>query len=103
MTPAQRVQRRIAMSEESEQDNREAILSRAWARLDAYEAAHPEHPYATVLRLRVANPQIPSAELAELLAGGTGEPVSPEALRRLLEAARRMFAQALLDEQDGAG
>jgi hypothetical protein len=41
-----------------------------------------------------------SAELAEVLARHTGGPISAVTLRRLLQHARRKFAE-LLDEQDG--
>jgi hypothetical protein len=88
------------MSDETERDKRDAALYRTWARLDAYEAAHPEHPYATLLRLRAANPEAGSQKLAEVLARHTGDPISAATLRRLLQHARRKFAE-LLDEQDG--
>jgi hypothetical protein len=53
-----------------------------------------------LLRLRDVNPKAGSAELAEVLAKHTGGPISAASLRRLLQHARRKFAE-LLDEQDG--
>jgi hypothetical protein len=76
------------------------LQTRTWARLDAYEAAHPEHPYSTLLRLRAANPQARSQELAEVLARHTGGPISAASFRRLLHDARRKFAELLRDEHD---
>jgi hypothetical protein len=62
------------MRDEHERDQREATLSRGWDLLAAYEAAHPEHPYATVLRLRATNLEAGAKELAEALGRHTGPP-----------------------------
>jgi hypothetical protein len=87
------------MSDDNEQDRRDAILSQVWSRLDAFEAEHPERPYATVLRLREANRQARSAQLAELFSRQEGVSISAADFRRLLQLARRKFEE-LLDDLD---
>jgi hypothetical protein len=72
------------MSDDSEKDRSDAILSQVWSRLDAYEADHPECPYATVLRLRDSNPEARSAQLAEVFSRQKGVSISAADFRRLL-------------------
>ena len=88
------------MSDDSEQDRHDAILSQVWSRLDAYEAEHPEYPYATVLRLRDSNPQARSQQLAEVFSRQKGISISAADFRRFLHNARREFQElfAELDE-----
>jgi hypothetical protein len=88
------------MSDDNEQGRRDAILSQAWSRLDVFEVEHPERPYATLLRMRSANPQAGSQQLAEIFSHQKGVSISAAEYRRLLQLARRKLEE-LLDELDG--
>ena len=44
---------------------REAIIRRVWSRLETYEASTPKNRYASVLHLRVENPDAAIEDLAE--------------------------------------
>src|SRR5689334_12661671 len=66
---------------------REAVLKRAWSRLESYEASTPKNRYATVLHLRVGHPQAPIEEIAERLSTKVGVRVTPEAFRKTLQRA----------------
>jgi hypothetical protein len=85
------------MSDDSEQDRRDASLSQVWSRLDEYEAEHPQRPYATVLRLRDANPKSRSSELADVFSRQKGASISAAGFRRLLQHARRKFAELVVE------
>jgi hypothetical protein len=87
------------MADDSEQDKRDAILSEIWSRLDAYEAEHPECPYATVLRLRIANLEARPSELAEMFSRSRGISISAVELRRLLQDARSKFCELFAEHK----
>jgi RNA polymerase sigma-70 factor (ECF subfamily) len=76
---------------------REELLSRAWDRLAKMEAEAGQ-PYHTLLRYKVANQQLSSAELAEHLRTQVGKEISVTALRQLLHRARDNFANFLVNE-----
>src|SRR5437764_12284701 len=61
---------------------REAIISRVWSRLETYEASTPKNRYATVLHLRVENPDAAIDDLAVGLANRLGTKVTAESFRK---------------------
>ncbi len=77
---------------------REAVIKRVWTRLETYEASTPKNRYATVLHLRVAEPKASIEEIAERLSEQTGNRVSPEAFRKILQRARGKFLELLIQE-----
>jgi len=77
---------------------REAIIRRVWSRLETYEASTPKNRYATVLHLRVENPDAPIDDLAAGLAARLGAKISPEGFRKTLQRARGKFLELLIEE-----
>jgi RNA polymerase sigma factor (sigma-70 family) len=77
---------------------REAVIKRVWARLETYEASTPKNRYASVLHLRVGNPEASIEEIAQQLGEQTGTRVTPEAFRKTLQRARAKFLELLLQE-----
>ncbi len=77
---------------------REAVIKRVWSRLEMYEASTPKNRYATVLHLRVGNPDAPIEEIAQQLSDQIGTRVSPEAFRKTLQRARGKFLELLIQE-----
>lgn len=77
---------------------REAIIRRVWSRLETYEAATPKNRYASVLHLRVEDPDAPIDDLAVALSAKVGSKVSPEAYRKTLQRARAKFLELLIEE-----
>jgi DNA-directed RNA polymerase specialized sigma24 family protein len=76
---------------------RQALLGRAWQALAEIEAETGQ-PFHTVLRLRVDQPDLRSAQMAEQLSAQLGKPVSATSVRQTLHRARDRFADLLLDE-----
>src|SRR5437764_839322 len=58
--------------------------------------AHPA--YHAALQFRVANPEAPSAQMAEHLSACLGKPVAAASARKLLERGHAKFADLLLEE-----
>jgi len=77
---------------------REAVIKRVWTRLETYEASTAKNRYATVLHLRVGNPDAAIEEIAGQLADQTRTSVSPEAFRKTLQRARGKFLELLITE-----
>ena len=77
---------------------REAVIRRVWSRLETYEAVTPKNRYASVLHLRVEEPDAPIDELAAALAAKVGANVTPEAFRKTLQRARGKFLELLIEE-----
>lgn len=77
---------------------REAVIKRVWSRLETYEASTPKNRYASVLHLRVGNPEASIDELAQQLSEQTGTRISPEAFRKTLQRARGKFLELLIQE-----
>ncbi len=93
-----------ADSEESKNDDeafrtswRDELLARCWQRLEEDEKESGK-PYHTVLRYRVAHPDLRSPELAAGLSEELGKAINAGAVRVLLHRARELFAELLLDE-----
>ncbi len=76
---------------------RDELLARCWQKLEADEKRSGK-PYHTVLRYRVAHPELRSPELAEGLTKELGKAINAGAVRVLLHRARELFAEILLDE-----
>jgi RNA polymerase sigma-70 factor (ECF subfamily) len=76
---------------------RDELLARCWQRL-AEDEADSGKPYHTVLKFRVAHPDLRSPELADGLAKELGKPINAGAVRVLLHRSRELFAEILLDE-----
>jgi RNA polymerase sigma-70 factor (ECF subfamily) len=72
---------------------REELLDRTWKTLDL---AQPT--YGAALRLRIAEPDLPSAEMADRLTRELGKPMTAANIRKALQRAHERFADLLLDE-----
>lgn len=72
---------------------REELLERTWNALAAVQPA-----YRAALQLRIENPDMPSAEMAERLTEQLGKPFSAALVRKSLQRAHTRFAELLLDE-----
>lgn len=77
---------------------REAVIKRVWSRLEHYEATTPKNRYASVLHLRVGNPEASIEEIAQQLSEQTGSRISAEAFRKTLQRARGKFLELLVQE-----
>ena len=77
---------------------REAVIKRVTLRLQTYEATTPKNRYATVLQLRIDNPDAPIEDLAQRLGQRLGGRVTPEAFRKTLQRARSKFLELLIQE-----
>ena len=77
---------------------REAILKRAFSRLETYEASTPKNRYATVLNLRREFPEHAIEEIAKQLEERIGIKVTPESFRKTLQRARAKFFDLLIQE-----
>jgi RNA polymerase sigma factor (sigma-70 family) len=77
---------------------RELVIKRAWSRLETYEVTTPKNRYATVLHLRVDEPDAPIDDLAETLSKRLETRISPEAFRKTLQRARAKFLELLVLE-----
>ncbi len=76
---------------------RSELLSRSWDTLRRFQERTGQ-PYHTALRLRSEHPELSSAELASQLSPLLDRPLSPGALRMLLQRSRERFVGFLLDE-----
>jgi RNA polymerase sigma-70 factor (ECF subfamily) len=77
---------------------RQCLLDKAWRELDRHQQRSSGTIYHSVLRTAVEHRNEDSAALAARLSGSSGRAISPEAFRKQLSRARRIFAQALLAE-----
>jgi DNA-directed RNA polymerase specialized sigma24 family protein len=76
---------------------REQLMAHAWSALDRVQERRGQ-PFADVLRIRIASPNLRSPQLAERLTERLGRPVKPGWVRLNLHRARDMFVKSLLDE-----
>jgi RNA polymerase sigma-70 factor (ECF subfamily) len=76
---------------------RQELLERAWEALAELQRQTGQ-PFHTVLRLRVEQPGLRSAQLAEQAAAHLGRAFTVAALRQALHRAREKFADLLLEE-----
>jgi hypothetical protein len=77
---------------------RACVLDMAWTALEMHEYRHPEGHCHAVLRLAAEHPQENSGRLAARLANRLGHPVRPDAFRKALSRARRLFARLVLEQ-----
>lgn len=78
---------------------RRCVVDRGWAALHRLQQATPDSPAFTVMRLaKEFGETEDSAALAERLSAMIGHPVTPEAFRKQLSRARRLFAELLVRE-----
>ena len=77
---------------------RELVIKRVWSRLETYEVTTPKNRYATVLHLRVDEPDAPIEDLSNRLGERLGGRVSSEAFRKTLQRARTKFLELLIQE-----
>src|SRR5262249_54204687 len=66
--------------------------------LERHQRSAPGNLGYTVLRLTVDHPDANSRELAARAAERSGQPLSPEAFRKQLSRARRLFAELIAAE-----
>lgn len=76
---------------------REDLLNRAWEALAAYEQ-EKGRPYCTVLRYRAEHPDEPSADMAKAISLQLSHEYRADAIRQVLQRARKKYADLLLDE-----
>ncbi|OAI45692.1 hypothetical protein AYO44_12540 [Planctomycetaceae bacterium SCGC AG-212-F19] len=79
-------------------DWRSCVLNKAWRLLEHHERRFPGSLYHTVLRLAVDHPGEDSSQLAGRASQAVGRALRPEAFRKQLSRARRMFARYLVAE-----
>jgi DNA-directed RNA polymerase specialized sigma24 family protein len=79
-------------------DWRASILDAAWTALELHQYGRPDNYCHAVLRLAADHPDESSAQLAERLAAQVGRPIRPDAFRKQLSRARRLFAQLVWQE-----
>jgi RNA polymerase sigma-70 factor (ECF subfamily) len=77
---------------------RETVIKRVLARLETYEISTPKNRYATVLHLRMSEPDAPIEVLAQRLGVQLGGRVTPEAFRKTLQRSRAKFLELLIQE-----
>jgi RNA polymerase sigma-70 factor (ECF subfamily) len=76
---------------------RDELLSRTLNSLAEYEQQTGQ-PLHTVLRFRMAHPEVRSAEMAQQFAGQFGKSLTAVGIRKRLHLARKKFAELLLAE-----
>jgi DNA-directed RNA polymerase specialized sigma24 family protein len=74
------------------------LLNRTWRMLRRHEGRFPKNPCFTVLQLKVANPKEDSTLLSERASKVLGRSIGPEAFRKQVSRARRLFAKLLVTE-----
>ncbi len=76
---------------------RQELLARAWRGLEQVQAETGQ-PYHDVMRLRVDQPDLASADIAVSLGAKHGKEYTPAGVRQLLHRARERFSELLLDD-----
>jgi Sigma-70 region 2 len=79
-------------------DWRRCLLDRAWDALETRQRAAPDSLCYTALRLTADHPNEDSAALAKRASAQCGRPIRPDAFRKQLSRARRLFALLLATE-----
>jgi RNA polymerase sigma-70 factor (ECF subfamily) len=77
---------------------RDVVIKRVLARLDTFEIQTPKNRYATVLNLRLKNPDASIEELTERINAQSEHSTTPEAFRKTLQRARAKFLELLILE-----
>jgi RNA polymerase sigma-70 factor (ECF subfamily) len=76
---------------------RQELLSRSWAALKSHEQSS-EQPFYSVLFWRAQHPEQSSQEMADALGERLGRPISAANVRKMLERARGVFGDLLVEE-----
>jgi DNA-directed RNA polymerase specialized sigma24 family protein len=82
-------------------DWRGGLLDAAWTALYQHQQRNPGNWCHSVLRLAVDRPEDDSAELAARLSQRIRQPMRPDAFRKQLSRARRLFARMIVEEVRG--
>jgi hypothetical protein len=77
---------------------RRCVLDRVWERLEQHQRRSHDNFAYTALRLTADHPHADTRELAERTSSAVGRPLRPDAFRKQVSRARRMFAQYLVEE-----
>jgi hypothetical protein len=77
---------------------RRIVLTAAWDALENHQLQNPGNLGYTALRTMVDHPKENSSQLAERVSKLAGKKVQPEALRKQVSRARRLFAEFLVAE-----
>jgi RNA polymerase sigma-70 factor (ECF subfamily) len=77
---------------------REVLIKRVWGRLELYEAGSKNNRYATILKLRVGDPDASIQDLVEKLNESSEQKFTAEAFRKTLQRARMKFFDLLVQE-----
>src|SRR5262245_51274495 len=77
---------------------RQCLLNKAWRALERHQRTARGNLAYTVLRLTADHPDADSRELAARAAEQSGQPLTPEAFRKQLSRARRLFAELIAAE-----
>ncbi|MFO0881242.1 MAG: sigma-70 family RNA polymerase sigma factor [Gemmataceae bacterium] len=86
----------VAAEEAAFRDSwRQELLAHAWKGLQQVEAETGQ-PYHLVMRLRLDEPDLSSAQIATRLEGQLGKPFTAVGVRQLLHRGRERFAELLL-------
>jgi RNA polymerase sigma-70 factor (ECF subfamily) len=76
---------------------RAELLDKTWNALEGYNPT-----YKAALALRVQEPDMPSAQMAEQLTTQLGKPIAAALVRKALQRAHEKFADLLVDEVAGS-
>lgn len=77
---------------------REVLIKRVWGRLELYEAGTKNNRYATILKLRVSDPDASIQDLVDKLNASSDQTFTAEAFRKTLQRARMKFFDLLIQE-----
>lgn len=77
---------------------RRVVLTSVWEALENHEREHPGNLGHTVLRTLVDHPEEDSSQLAARVSKMCGRTIQPEAFRKQVSRARRLFAELLVAE-----
>jgi len=77
---------------------RRIVLSGVWEALENHQREHPGNLGYTVLRTLVDHPREDSGQLAARVSRLCGRTIQPEAFRKQVSRARRLFAELLVSE-----
>lgn len=77
---------------------RRAILGNVWEAIEAHERTHPGNLAFTVLRALTDHPDEESCDLASRVSQQCGRSIQPDAFRKQVSRARRMFAEFVVME-----
>jgi hypothetical protein len=79
-------------------DWRQCVLDKTWRALDAHQRQNPGNYAHTILKASIHYAHEDSARIAERVSQAVGHVLSPEAYRKQLSRARKLFGETLLAE-----